>query len=173
MTLTNATFVTTPRRTTGKRETSFYAVSHIPQGHPYDPTLQRMLIESLEELKFAFHRDVTCVTIEGPRFSTLAESRLYRSWGAHIVNMTAVPEAPLAAELGLIYASLSLVTDYDCWHSDESEEVSVELVTERMKVLASKARQVLAAALVKISQHDWTTKIEKRLLSAQSAIMFK
>jgi 5'-methylthioadenosine phosphorylase len=132
-----------------------------------------MLIESLTELQYPHHKDITCVTIEGPRFSTLAESQLYRSWGAHIVNMTAVPEAPLAAELGLIYASLSLVTDYDCWHSDAAEEVSVELVCSRMKVLASKARQVLAATLAKIAKHDWSKAIQKRQDTARSAIMFE
>lgn len=132
-----------------------------------------MLAESLEELDFPYHRYATCVTIEGPRFSTLAESQLYRSWGAHIVNMTTVPEAPLAAELGLIYGSLSLVTDYDCWHCDEEETVSVELVGKRMQELATKARQVLAVTLAKISQHDWSELIEKRQKSALGAIMCK
>ena len=132
-----------------------------------------MLCESLKELDFVYHRKATCVTIEGPRFSTLAESQLYRTWGAHIVNMTAVPEATLAAELGLVYGSLSLVTDYDCWHCDEEEAVSVELVRKRMQELAIKARQVLAVTLTKIAQHDWTELIEKRQKTAKIAIMCK
>jgi 5'-methylthioadenosine phosphorylase len=114
---------------------------------------------------------VTAVTIEGPRFSTLAESRLHQSWGCDIVNMTTVPEAQLAAELGLIYASLALVTDYDVWHESDDECVSVELVTNRLKQLAQRAKNVLVLAVKKVSQTDWTQVWTEKQNTAKSAIM--
>lgn len=113
------------------------------------------------------------MTIEGPRFSTVAESRLHQSWGASIVNMTTVPEAQLAAEAGLLYASLALITDYDVWHDNESEHVSVELVTERMKSLGEKAKKVIQSAVRRIKDIDWTTEIARKEQDAQAAIMCK
>lgn len=113
------------------------------------------------------------VTIEGPRFSTLAESKLHQSWGASIVNMTTVPEAQLAAEAGLLYVSLALVTDYDVWHDNEDEHVSVELVTERMKSLGEKAKKVIIYAILTLKNVDWSQKIERKRKDAEAAIMCK
>jgi 5'-methylthioadenosine phosphorylase len=157
-------------RTIG-RSRSFYKVSHIPQNKPFDQKLQQILIDSCVELNYKYHPKVTAVTIEGPRFSTLAESRLHQSWGCDIVNMTTVPEAQLAAELGLIYASLALVTDYDVWHESDDECVSVELVTNRLKQLAQRAKNVLVLAVKKVSQTDWTQVWTEKQNTAKSAIM--
>lgn len=160
-------------RTLGYRERSFYKVAHVPQGKPYNRTIQKVLVDSCNELKLTVHEQVTCISIEGPRFSTLAESKLYRTWGGHIVNMTAVPEAQLAAELGLPYAALALVTDYDCWHEDDSESVNVDLVTKRLIELGSKARSVLAHAIGKLAQMDVSQLIAHHQAIAKVAIMAK
>ncbi|RWS31887.1 S-methyl-5'-thioadenosine phosphorylase-like protein [Leptotrombidium deliense] len=161
-------------RTQGKRRNTIYTVSHIPQGLPFDRTLQvliELLEESCAENGVEYHKRVTTVTIEGPRFSTLAESRLYQSWGCDIVNMTSVPEAQLAAEMGLVYAALALVTDYDCWHCDESESVCVELVDKRMKELKIKASKVLVSAVKKCSAINWQQIIDEKSQTAKNAIM--
>lgn len=158
-------------RTCGGRERSYYAVSHIGQAAPYDPKLQRVLEESCKEAGFTVHPNLTAVCIEGPRFSTLAESKLYRNWGADLVNMTTVPETQLAGELGIPYASLALVTDYDCWHVDEHECVTVELVTERLRELSKKAKKVLAIAVKKVAQLDLIDHIKTKEEQARAAIM--
>ncbi|CAG2115836.1 unnamed protein product, partial [Medioppia subpectinata] len=155
------------------RSRTYYKVSHIPQGRPFDPKLQQLLEQSCAQLGFKCHPKVTTVTIEGPRFSTLAESKLHKSWGADIVNMTTVPEAQLAAELGLIYGALALVTDYDCWHDSDDESVNVELVMNRLKQLSEKAKQVLVLTVKKISETDWTALVDKKQRDAKSAIMFQ
>ncbi|KAI2809707.1 hypothetical protein RDWZM_003099 [Blomia tropicalis] len=149
---------------------SFYKVAHIPQPKPFEPKLQTVLFESAKEAGYSVHPTVTAVAIEGPRFSTLAESRLYQSWGADLVNMTLVPEVQLASELGFVYASLALVTDYDCWHSDELS-VSVEFVTKMLQSLSTKAKDVLVRAVEKIANTDWSEIIEQRQNAAKNAIM--
>jgi len=158
-------------RTCGNRQRSFYAVSHIPQARPYDPKLQAILEESCKELGYTVHPGLTAVCIEGPRFSTLAESRLHQSWGAHLANMTTVPETQLASELGIPYAALALVTDYDCWHEDEHESVTVELVTERLRQLSIKAKAVLTVAIKKLAQLDLSEHIKAKEQQAKAAIM--
>lgn len=158
---------------TSLRARTFYKVSHIPQARPFDPKIEQILEESCAELGLKCHPKVTTITIEGPRFSTLAESRLYQSWGSDIVNMTTVPEAQLAAELGLIYGALALVTDYDCWHESDGESVNVELVMNRLKQLAENAKNILVLAVKKISETDWNQTWIRRQNEAKSAIMFE
>ena len=158
---------------TSLRQRTFYKVSHIPQGKPFAAKLQQILEQTCAQLAYKCHRSVTTVTIEGPRFSTLAESRLYKSWGADIVNMTTVPEAQLAAELGFIYGALALVTDYDCWHESDNESVSVDLVMNRLKQLTERAKNVLVLAIKKISETDWSQDLERKRSEAKNAIMFE
>ena len=158
-------------RTSGKRPNSFYAVAHIPQNRPFDRKLQELLRQSCVTQQVTHHTQGTAVVIEGPRFSTLAESRLYQSWGCHVVNMTAAPEASLAAELGLLYASLALVTDYDGWHDSDEEHVSVDLVTMRMKDLGGKAKKVLSQAVSLIAQQDWSQDVRDKQAQADACIM--
>ncbi|KAI1286068.1 S-methyl-5'-thioadenosine phosphorylase [Halotydeus destructor] len=158
-------------RTSGKRQNSFYTVAHIGQAQPFNRRVQSIVEQSCKKLGYVCHTNETAVTIEGPRFSTLAESRLYQSWGAGIVNMTAVPEAQLAAEAGLIYASIALVTDYDVWRENEDEHVSVEVVMNRLKELGAKAKQVLVMAVTEIGAQDWKADIAKYKAAVEIAIM--
>lgn len=160
-------------RTTGRRQNTFYSVAHIPQNRPFDRKMQELLQQACVTTSIPHHTKGVAVVIEGPRFSTIAESRLYQSWGCDIVNMTAAPEAQLAAELGLIYSSLALVTDYDGWHESEDEHVSVDLVTTRMKDLGVKAKRVLAEAVALVSQCDWSQEVARKREQAKSCIMFQ
>jgi len=155
------------------RKRTFYKVSHIPQVRTFEPKVQQILEDSCAELGLKCHPKVTTVTIEGPRFSTLAESRLYKSWGADIVNMTTVPEAQLAAELGLIYGALALVTDYDCWHESDDESVSVDLVMNRLKQLSERAKQVIVLSVKKIKETDWTAVWVRKQSEAKCAVMYE
>ena len=159
-------------RTSGVRQCSFSSVAHIPQNFPFDRKLQTVLFDACKGIGITPPTKCTIIVMEGPRFSTLAESRLYHSWGAHCVGMTSVPEAQLAAEAGLLYASLALITDYDGWHEDDCEHVSVELVAKRMQGLGETAKKILAGAVDIIAQQDWTKDIEEKRAEAKAAIMF-
>lgn len=94
--------------------------AHTPMADPFDPSLRERLISAAQALALAHHARGTVVTIEGPRFSTRAESRMFRSWGADVINMSTAPECALAAEAGLPYATIAMSTDYDCWKDDEA-----------------------------------------------------
>ncbi len=94
-------------------------LNHAPMADPFDNDLREKLISKASELKFKFHSNGTVVTIEGPRFSTRAESKMFRLWGADVINMSVAPECILANELGISYAAVALSTDYDCWKTDE------------------------------------------------------
>ena len=109
------------------------SIMHLPSKPAFDEKLREFLVDSMKETGVSHHSRGTTVTIEGPRFSTLAESRLFSGvFGAEIVNMTTCPEATIAKEMGIHYASIAMITDYDCWK--ENEEVSVENVMKQMKV---------------------------------------
>ncbi len=92
---------------------------HVPMADPFDAALRRILLDTGGELNLDIRDGGTILTIEGPRFSTRAESRMFRAWGADLVNMTIAPEAILANELGLAYATIAVVTDFDSWKEDE------------------------------------------------------
>ncbi|KAG9511314.1 S-methyl-5'-thioadenosine phosphorylase, partial [Fragariocoptes setiger] len=157
-------------RTTSFRDRSFFKVCHIAQGRPINACMRDILIESCQEAQVNFHKDLCAVTIEGPRFSTLAESLLHKSWGCHVVNMTSVPEVQLAAELGVFYGCLLLITDYDCWKEGE-ECVSAEMVTDRMKSLRSTAVKIIPRAIKKIAARDWSAETLKMKKSVKEAMM--
>jgi 5'-methylthioadenosine phosphorylase len=93
---------------------------HTPMADPFDSDLRKLLKKNCKDLGFPFHETGTVVTIEGPRFSTRAESHMFRSWGADIINMSIAPEAILANEAGIPYAAVAMSTDYDCWKEDEA-----------------------------------------------------
>ena len=115
---------------TFSREKTFFGegcVAHVSFSHPISCRLQKALHDTCEELGLRSHLGGTYICMEGPQFSTLAESTLYRSWGCDVIGMTNMPEAKLAREAELPYATVAMVTDYDCWHS-EHEAVSVESV---------------------------------------------
>lgn len=137
---------------TTKRSTSFFdegIAAHVPMADPVCPVLAKALYEAALNKGAKIHKGGTYVCIEGPRFSTRAESFLYRSWNCSVVGMTNVPECFLAREAELPYATLALATDYDCWHS-EHESVDVAAVVAVAHKNVSRAQEVirsLAASL--------------------------
>ena len=117
------------------RNKSFFdddCVVHIPMASPICNNLKKISSKALKKLKLNFHSGGTYICIEGPQFSTLAESNLYRSWGCDVIGMTNMPESKLAMEAGICYVSLSMVTDYDCWHKDH-DSVTVDQIVKVMK----------------------------------------
>jgi 5'-methylthioadenosine phosphorylase len=119
---------------------------HTPMADPYDSRLRGILIEECKRLGYRFHDHGTVVTIEGPRFSTRAESRMFRAWGADIINMSIATETALANELGLPYAAMAMSTDYDSWRSDE-EPVTWEAIAKVFADNAAKVTALLRAAI--------------------------
>jgi len=95
-------------------------LNHTPMADPFDAELRKKLIVEAKKLNLSFHPSGTVVTIEGPRFSTRAESRMFRMWGADVINMSVAPECILANEIQIPYAAIALSTDYDCWKTDEA-----------------------------------------------------
>jgi 5'-methylthioadenosine phosphorylase len=95
-------------------------MKHTPMADPYSTELRKILIETARELNLKHHETGTVVTIEGPRFSTRAESKMFRIWGADVINMSIAPETILANEAGIPYAAVAMSTDYDCWKEDEA-----------------------------------------------------
>lgn len=104
-------------------------LQHIPMADPFDAALRKLLVREAAALGLSKHDSGTVITIEGPRFSTRAESRMFRTWGADIINMSTAPEAILANEAGIPYAAIAMSTDYDSWKEDE-EPVTWETVLE-------------------------------------------
>jgi len=92
---------------------------HTPMADPFDANLRKLLIEACKTLNLKYHPTGTVVTIEGPRFSTRAESKMFRLWGADVINMSIAPEAALANEAKIPYATIAMSTDYDCWKENE------------------------------------------------------
>lgn len=133
-------------RTRGRQATFFGegAVAHVQFGDPVCPSMLELLDRILQKLGISHHRGGTYVAMEGPAFSTRAESELYRSWGADIIGMTSIPEAKLAREAEICYTTMALCTDYDCWHEVE-QEVSVEAVLKVIKSNIATAKQVITA----------------------------
>lgn len=125
-------------------------VAHAGFADPVCAALAGCLEAGARKAGLTVHRGGTYVCMEGPQFSTRAESRLYRSWGADVIGMTNVTEARLAREAELCYASLALVTDYDCWR-ETSEDVSVETIVAILGENAAAARRALAEAVVRVS----------------------
>lgn len=131
-------------RTKNRPSTFFGAgiVAHIAFGDPYCSELRQIVIEASGRHQPRTHMKGTLIVIEGPAFSTLAESNLYRSWEGDIVGMTALPEAKLAREAEICYSTLAFVTDYDCWH-ENAESVTAELVIKNLKRNAATGRRIL------------------------------
>ena len=126
---------------TYKRESSFFdkeIVAHVPFAEPVCNNLRKISIKTLKNLKFKYHNVGTYICIEGPQFSTISESELYRSWGCDVIGMTNIPEAKLAREAGICYCSIAMVTDYDCWHPDH-DKVTVEQIVNTLKENSDKA----------------------------------
>ncbi len=117
-------------------------VAHVSMAKPTSPGLSDCCEAALKKLNIKSQRDGTYVVMEGPQFSTLAESNLYRSWGADVIGMTNMPEAKLAREAEIRYCTVAMVTDYDCWHPDH-DEVDVNMVIQTLMKNASNAQNMI------------------------------
>ncbi|MFG0320411.1 MAG: S-methyl-5'-thioadenosine phosphorylase [Planctomycetota bacterium JB042] len=134
---------------TRSRPSTFFGngvVGHVAFADPFSAPLSNLLYEKAKELDLRIHRDETIVCMEGPLFSTRAESHLYRSWGAGLINMSALPEAKLAREAELTYALVCMVTDYDCWR-EEDDDVDIQMVIDNLNKNAAHAKQLLASVI--------------------------
>ncbi|MBU1136907.1 S-methyl-5'-thioadenosine phosphorylase [Patescibacteria group bacterium] len=137
---------------TKHRNLTFYEdkVVHTSMADPFCPELRRLLIKTAKGLGFSHHAKGTMITIEGPRFSTRAESRLFKKFGADVINMSTVPEVILANEVGLRYATIAMATDYDAWKKGE-KAVTWELILDRMKANAANVKKLLLETIPKIN----------------------
>lgn len=133
-------------------------VIHTPMSQPFCKELRALLVASAKELKLRHHKEGTVITIEGPRFSTKAESHMFRAWGADVINMSTVPEVILARELGICYQTIAMSTDYDCWKEGE-EPVTWDMILSIMKKNTDNVKRLLLNTLVKINNTECECKI--------------
>ena len=160
-----------------RRPNTFFGegiVAHVSLGQPVCPGLNAVLHDAARGLGLRVHKGGTYICIDGPAFSTKAESLAYRAWGADIIGMTAATEARLCREAGICYATLSLVTDYDVWHETE-EPVTVELVLQNLSANIANAKAVLKKALAALGGEgargcDCGTALAHAIVTAPAAI---
>lgn len=160
------------------RTKSFFGpglVAHVGLGHPVCGRLGDALEAACQDLNIPHQRHGTYLVMEGPQFSTQAESKLYRSWGCDVIGMTNMPEAKLAREAEMCYATVAMVTDYDCWHPDH-DHVSVEAVIKVLLENADKGRALVKAVVPKLAQRaepvcakGCHTALENALITAPEA----
>ncbi len=131
-------------RTFARKKTFFDEdiVAHVSMAKPMSPGLSDCCEAALKKLNMKYQKGGTYIVMEGPQFSTLAESNLYRAWGADVIGMTNMPEAKLAREAEIRYCTVAMVTDYDCWHSDH-DEVDVSMVIQTLMKNASNAQNMI------------------------------
>jgi 5'-methylthioadenosine phosphorylase len=140
------------------RESTFFGdgiVAHVAFAHPVCDSLGDVLQESCKVADVKVHRGGTYLCMEGPAFSTKAESKVYRQWGMDVIGMTNLQEAKLAREAEICYATLALVTDYDCWHEDH-DSVTVEMVIEYLNKNARNAQLIMKEAVKRLADVDRT-----------------
>ena len=153
---------------TKNRTSTFFGngiVAHIAFGDPVCHNLATVIADAIASLNLTdvtLHRGGTYVCMEGPAFSTKAESNLYRSWGATIIGMTNLPEAKLAREAEIAYATLALVTDYDCWHPDH-DSVTVDLVIANLQRNAVNAQRVIQETVRRLTDNPPTSEAHSAL----------
>ncbi|MEK9671168.1 MAG: S-methyl-5'-thioadenosine phosphorylase [Rhodospirillaceae bacterium] len=159
------------------REKSFFGsglVAHVGFGHPTCSRLGDALEAALKELDIPHQRGGTYLAMEGPQFSTLAESELYRSWGCDVIGMTNMPEAKLAREAEICYATVAMVTDYDCWHPDH-DHVTVDSIIKVLLDNADKGRALVKAVAPRLAERAETchagchTALESAIITAPDA----
>ena len=140
---------------TRHREVTFHkefepnSPAHCPMAEPFSKDLRKLLSDTCKDLSLTFHEKGTVITIEGPRFSTKAESKMFSSWGADVINMSVAPEAALANEAGIPYAAVAMATDYDCLF-DDVPPVTWEEVLKVFKENAEKVTNLLINAIPKV-----------------------
>jgi len=134
---------------TRMRESSFFGngvAAHVGFAEPFCSRLHEVIIPAAEGMDISLHTGETLICMEGPAFSSRAESNLYRSWGAGIINMSTLPEAKLAREAEICYAVICMSTDYDCWHEDE-EDVTIDMVINNLNANSDNAKSLLKRIL--------------------------
>ena len=138
-------------RTRGRPSTFFDEglVVHVGFAEPFCTVLSTVLAKNVERQGVRVHRGGTYIAMEGPQFSTIAESNLYRSWGASVIGMTALPEAKLAREAEICYAVLACSTDYDCWHPDH-ESVTVDMIISNLLKNVDNAKSIIRGVLTEL-----------------------
>lgn len=138
---------------TKRRASTFFEggmVAHVAFGEPICGSLARSVCSAGQQVGATLHRGGTYLCMEGPQFSTKAESRLYRQWGVDVIGMTNMPEAKLAREAELCYATMALVTDYDCWHETE-EAVTVEAILDTLHQNVALAKRIVQAVMPSVA----------------------
>jgi len=141
------------RNSTTRRVSTFFGrglVAHIAFAHPVCRVLSAVAADAAQAIGATVHRGGTYVSIEGPQFSTFAESKLYRSWGLDVIGMTNLQEAKLAREAEICYTTLALITDYDCWHP-EHDSVTADLILANLRRNVSTAQETIAEAVSRIA----------------------
>lgn len=139
---------------TKARHASFFdegIVAHISFGDPICPSLRRVLLEAARDANATVHDGGVYVAMEGPAFSTRAESELYRSWGGSVIGMTNLPEAKLAREAQIAYATIALSTDYDCWHPNHGN-VTVEMVIDVLMRNVALAKRIISISAPRVAE---------------------
>ncbi|MEE8174855.1 MAG: S-methyl-5'-thioadenosine phosphorylase [Dehalococcoidia bacterium] len=147
-------------------------VVHVTFADPFCPVLSRILYDAAQGVGARVHRGGTYVVMEGPLFSTRAESHLYRSWGASVIGMTALPEAKLAREAEMCYATVACVTDYDCWH-EEHESVTIDMVISNLTQNVDTAKRIITQAVIDIPlerECGCATALENAIITAPERI---
>lgn len=166
---------------TYKREQSFYdgsklefsKICHIPMYPAFSKEIRQVIIDECKKKEIDFHEKSTMVTIEGPRFSSRAESKMFQLWGGHTINMTTCPEVVLAKELGMPYASIGIVTDYDCWrdHVDDEEHVDVASVLKKFKETLHKVTNLVYEVVSQLAKIDWPPILNEYLKKVENSKM--
>ncbi|MBI4339221.1 MAG: S-methyl-5'-thioadenosine phosphorylase [Chloroflexi bacterium] len=160
---------------TRQRASTFFGegiVVHVSFADPFCPDLSARVAATARETRARVHEGGTAVVMEGPAFSTRAESFLYRSWGASVIGMTVLPEAKLAREAEMCYASLSCVTDYDCWRQTE-ESVTVEMVVANLLKNVATSKEILRGLVTQLQgqrQCACATALQNAIITSRDAI---
>jgi 5'-methylthioadenosine phosphorylase len=145
---------------------------HIPFADPFCPVLGDILYDSARKLEIRAHDGGICIVMEGPQFSTRAESELYRSWGADVIYMTGLPEVKLAREAEICYAAIAVVTDYDCW-KETYEVVSAEMVVDNLRRGTETVKRLLRHAITRMPKKRnciCTTALENAIITSPELI---
>ena len=160
---------------TRQRASTFFGegiVAHIPFGEPFCPSLSQLVYGAAKDAGATAHQGGTYVVMEGPAFSTKAESFLYRSWGADVIGMTALPEAKLAREAEICYAVIACITDYDCWRRGH-DAVTAEMIIGRLRQNIDTAKRIIKLAVQKVPPKrdcDCATALSTALITAPDAM---
>ena len=163
-------------RTVSREKTFFGAglVGHVSMAHPVCARLSALAADAMEAVGGKVHRGGTYLAMEGPQFSSLAESPLYRQWGCDVIGMTNMPEAKLAREAEMCYATVAMVTDYDCWHPDH-DHVTVEAIIQVLMSNADKGRALVKDVVPRLSgrtapcEHGCHTALENAVITQPDA----